>query len=63
MSAGIHISIQWPSTSFINPYHCEYKGDSLDWNWREVFMENNPVSMLVLKPYHIDSLLYDRVSI
>ena len=26
-----------------------------------MFMEDNPVSILVLKPHHIDSLLDDRV--
>ena len=45
------------------PHHSESKGDNLSWNWREVLREDNPVSVLVLKPCHIDGLLNDRVSI
>ena len=50
-------------TEIVNPYHRDYQGNGLDWNWREVFTEDNPVSVLVLKPYNIDSLLDDRMSI
>jgi hypothetical protein len=46
-----------------DPYHCEYECDSLDWNRREVFMEDNPVSTLALEPHQIDSPLDDRVSV
>ena len=46
-----------------NPYHRKYESNDLDRNRREVFMEDDPVSIFVLEPCHIDSLLDDRVSI
>ena len=46
-----------------NPYHRKCKSNSFDWNRREEFMENNPVSIFVLEPRHIDCLLDDRMSI
>jgi len=46
-----------------DPYRSENKGDSSSWNWCEVLREDNPVSVVVLKPRHIDGLLDDRVSI
>lgn len=45
------------------PYHRKYKSNGFDWNRREVFMEDNSVSIFVLEPRHIDTLLDDRVSI
>lgn len=46
-----------------DPYHRQCKGNSLDWNWSEVFVEDDPVIILVLEPRHIDSLLDDWMSI
>lgn len=44
-------------------YHRQCKGKSLDWNRSEVFVEDNPIIILVLEPRHIDSLLDDRMPI
>jgi hypothetical protein len=46
-----------------DPYRSKSKGDGSSWNWREVLREDNPVSVVVLKPRQIDGLLDDRVSI
>jgi hypothetical protein len=34
-----------------DPYHRECEGDNLDWNRREEFMKDNPVSVLTLEPH------------
>jgi len=44
-------------------YHRKHKSNRVHWNWHEVFMEDNTVSIFVLEPRHIDSLLDDRVLI
>jgi hypothetical protein len=46
-----------------DPYHRECESDSLDWNRREEFMEDNPVSVFALEPHQIDNLVNDRVSV
>ena len=44
-------------------YQRECQGNSFDWDRCEIFMKDNPVSVLVLKPHHINNLLDDRVPI
>jgi hypothetical protein len=46
-----------------DPYHCECKANSLDWDGCKVIKEDNPVVLLVLEPYDIDNLLNNGVSI
>jgi hypothetical protein len=46
-----------------DPYHCECKADSFDWDWFKVIIEDNPVVLLVLEPYDIDNFLDNGVSI
>ena len=47
----------------VHPYHCEYKGQSWNWEWEEMISENHAIIVLVLEPQDIDKLLYDRMSI
>jgi len=44
-------------------YHRQYNGYGSDWNRREVFVVDNAVTILVLEPQRVDSLLDDGVSI
>jgi len=44
-------------------YHHEDKGNGRDWHRRKIFMEDNAISVLVLKPGDIDGLLDDGMSV
>jgi hypothetical protein len=46
-----------------DPYHRECQGDSFDWDRCESLKQDNPISIPILEPNCIDSLLDDRVLI